>query len=772
MDMCELSQCNNIPNELSATVLDLVFSNCSIDIVKSNDSLVSPDSYHPPLVINKKSTKIISEDKIKVFRNWKRANWTGIRDELFCTDWDLAFWDCPCVDSLADTFYDIITKILNVHCPLIVKKFRSNDCNLSPELKNALRKKRKAHASWRRSNDPVDLNALTALKSQCETIAAKDHKTETESIEADLILNPKKFYGFVNKRKSNGAGIAEYVTLDQTTATTKEDAANLYASFFSSTFSSDVAQNITHTPSDSNINANIDSWDHIDISMDKVVAKLQQLKINKCAGPDGLPPALFKKCAKALAYPLHLIFSVSLTHGVVPKKWKQAYVTPIHKSGSKNLVSNYRPISKISIVCKLLDSLVADELFEHFSNHISEHQHGFYRKRSTVTNLLGYTERVQNCVRSGGQMDVIYTDFSKAFDKVSHDILLTKLRDLGVCGTLLIWFSSYLKGRTLRVQIGDVLSDEINVTSSVVQGSHCGPILFSLFINDIADILDVDFNSYADDVKIFCEIDSLGDCTRLQMCLERLSKFALDNLLSLNVTKCYVVSFTKRQKKFICHDYKIGDLILSRQNEIKDLGVIFDGAGNFNSHIDSICRRSKRSLGFVLRNSKDFKNTKTAVTLYSSFVKSLLEYASPIWSPTSKVRIKQVESVQHKFLRFMARKHFGDMSDHIDYKLYERKLKLQSLEMRRAITDIKTTIKSFNGQTDSMTYLHHFNFSVPRLRSRHRKVFQTSPNATIFSRIMDNYNNFCNNFDFLNQKSCQKCIVAHVESKFVRFSTL
>lgn len=770
MDLCEFSQFNHIPNQLSGTVLDLVFSNSPIKISNCDDFLVSPDNYHPPLLINKIITAIPYEEEVRVFRNWKSANWTTIRDELFRVDWDQAFWECPDVDSLSDKFYDIITEILNIHCPLIVKKFRSDRRKISPNLNRMLRKKRKAHAKWRHSNELVDFQTFSTLKEQCDVIATEDRETAMKCTEDDLQANPKKFFGHVSNLKSNGAGIAEFVSLGEETASNKAAAANLFASFFSSTFSCPDDQEDIPPPAASNINSILDSWDHIDISYDQILTKLSQLKVNKCAGPDGFPPALFKKCAKALVYPLHILFNVSLSHGAVPIKWKQAYVTPIHKSGSKNLVNNYRPISKISIISKLLDSLVADELFDHFSNHISVHQHGFFRKRSTVTNLLGYTERIQNCLRSGGQMDVVFTDFSKAFDKVSHNILLSKLQSQGVGGTLLKWFDSYLKGRTLRVQIGNSLSDVINVTSSVVQGSHCGPILFSLFINDIADILEVDFDSYADDIKIFCEINSKSDCDRLQICLNRLAEFAADNQLSLNVNKCFVASFTKRLKSFICNDYQIDGLILDRQNEIKDLGVIFDGTCSFIPHINDICRRSKRSLGFVMRNSKDFINYKTVVTLYSSIVRSLLEYASTIWSPTSNTRIKQLEAVQHKFLRFVARKYFSDTSESIDYRLYERKLKLQSLELRRVLADIKITIKSFNGQIDSFTFLHHFKFSVPRLCSRNRQVFQTSRNSSIFSRLMNNYNNFCNDVDYLNRKSCTKCIVAHVESKFARFS--
>lgn len=454
----------------------------------------------------------------------------------------------------------------------------------------------------------------------------------------------------------------------------------------------------------------------------------------------------------------------------MPKKWKQAYVTPIHKSGSQNDVSNYRPISKLSIIAKLLDSLVADELFTHFRHSISEHQHGFFRGRSTVTNLIGHTERIQNCLRQGGQIDVIYTDFSKAFDKVSHDALLHKLNSHGICGSLLSWIGSYLKERTLRVQIGNALSDPVNVTSSVVQISHCGPILFAIFINDIADLLGDDYNFYADDIKIFLEINREEDHQKLQQALDRLAIFATDNGLSLNVSKCFIVSYTRRTKRFMCNNYSIGDHVLERKNEIKDLGVIFDSACTFNAHIDATCRRSKRALGFILRNSKDFKNAKTVVTLYTSHVKSILEYASPIWSPSTSTKIKQLETVQHKFLRFIAKKFFGDTNERIDYKFYERKLKLQSLELRRTLLDINFTIKSFNGKVDSYTFLNNFCLSVPRQCSRYRQVFNVSSSPTVISRLSNNFNKYLNDVDALSGKSCKKCVKCHVESKFARES--
>jgi hypothetical protein len=451
----------------------------------------------------------------------------------------------------------------------------------------------------------------------------------------------------------------------------------------------------------------------------------------------------------------------------MPVKWKQSFVVPVHKGGSHNDVRNYRPISKLSIISKLLDSLMADLLFGRFRNVISDQQHGFFKGRSTTTNLIGYTDRLQRCINSGGQIDVIFADFSKAFDKVSHSILLSKLEGLGMGGTLLSWFESYLIGRTQRVQLGDSLSSIVEVTSSVVQGSHCGPILFSIFLNDIADIIGIDFNCYADDLKIFLEINSSSDATSLQENIDRISLFSRANGLVLNIDKCYVVSFTRRTKRFTHFDYSIDGEILTRKDVIRDLGVMFDAKCSFTTHIDEVCRKAKRSLGFVIRNTKEFRQPLTIKTLYCSLVRSSLEYASPIWSPTTITHIRTIERVQHKFLRYMARKFHSDSSRHIDYAKYEGKFRLQSLELRRIIADVKFTIKSFTNVIDSSSFLHDFAIHVPPRALRSQDVFQPpSKDSTALSRIMTNFNTYCNDFDNLITTGRLTIICRSIEEQF------
>lgn len=767
VDFCNLSQFNQTPNVLSGNILDLVFANRHILVDSSSDVIVEPDLYHPPLIINFELDVTHKPDKIKVFRNWKTANWRGIKNDLFCVDWDASLPLDDDIDNVLDAFYDITTNILNRHCPLIVKKIKSqpSDPLLSQELKKLLAKKRKVNAKLRQFNRPSDAALYASLQAECDNLLENNRLSQLRTTESDLQSNPSRFWSYINKKKSNGAGVAEYVKLDEVVAESKEDAANLFAKYFSSVYTKDDLS--AHSPPQS---SSSDNWNHVTITEEDIFTKLNRLNVKKGAGPDGLPPSFFKKCSAALTYPLFVIFSSSLRQGKVPTKLKQSFVVPVHKGGSQNDVCNYRPISKLSILAKILDSIIADELFTRFSHIISTNQHGFFRGRSTTTNLIGFTDQLQRAVENGGQVDVIYTDFSKAFDKVSHNKLLEKLENLGISGKLLLWFGSYLKGRTQRVQIGDALSDVVDVTSSVVQGSHCGPILFSLFINDLADVLGIEFNCFADDVKLFHEVNSNDDCEKLQQNINALSRFSASNGLQLNVDKCFIASYTRRTKRKILFDYNINGITLERKESIRDLGVIFDGKCSFSDHINEIVKKSKRSLGFVIRNSKEFQDPKTIKTLYCAFVRSSLEYASQIWSPSCKTHIQKLEKVQHKFLRFLARKFDNDDARHIDYTYYETKHKLQPLKLRRIISDIKFTIKCFNGSTDSISFHHCFTLAVPARVTRQHQVFRVNWEKSPVGRLMTNYNYYCNDVDFLLHQKCTSAIVEIIIDKFYEYS--
>lgn len=202
----------------------------------------------------------------------------------------------------------------------------------------------------------------------------------------------------------------------------------------------------------------------------------------------------------------------------------------------------------------------------------------------------------------GLQVDVLYTDFMKAFDKVNHCILLKKLNNFDLPINLLRWKRSYLENRRQYVMYEGMCSRDFVVNSGVPQGSHIGPTLFLLFINDLANILNDDvFSSlFADDLKIAAVIKSPTDVTKLQSAIDKLRTWCTENDLHLNLSKCVVMSITKKNSCFDGH-YHYGSHMFERVYHQKDLGVIIDSKLMFSEHINSITSKAASTLGFLKR---------------------------------------------------------------------------------------------------------------------------------------------------------------------------
>lgn len=225
--------------------------------------------------------------------------------------------------------------------------------------------------------------------------------------------------------------------------------------------------------------------------------------------------------------------------------WKISYLTPIFKSGRRSDISNYRGIAILPTIAKLFESMVKDILYAQVKNSISEFQHGFMTGRSSATNLMILCAIIFGCFGGGDQADVIFTDFSKAFDKIDHRVLIRKLHKFGIHSTFLKWVSSYISGRKQYVRINGNESYCFSVGSGVPQGSHLGPILFLLFINDVVECYRTCMCLlYADDLKVVVRITYFSDFILVQEDSERFFNWCITNKLALNLDKCKVMSFS------------------------------------------------------------------------------------------------------------------------------------------------------------------------------------------------------------------------------------
>ena len=213
-----------------------------------------------------------------------------------------------------------------------------------------------------------------------------------------------------------------------------------------------------------------------------------------------------------------------------PRVGNLASLLLVFKAGDRSDVRNYQPISKLSVLPKVFEEIVTDMLSPLLTSFLCVEQHGFVPKRFTATNLAVYHSFVSRALDDGLQVDTVYTDFQKAFDTVEHAMLFHKLPSWRFCGPLLSWLESYLSGRVQIVKVANSLSLPINVTSGVPQGSHIGPLLFNVFINDIVDVLsEANFLLYADDLKLFRVIRGFEDANCMQDDLLRLERWCTTN---------------------------------------------------------------------------------------------------------------------------------------------------------------------------------------------------------------------------------------------------
>ncbi|CAB4002849.1 Hypothetical predicted protein, partial [Paramuricea clavata] len=277
--------------------------------------------------------------------------------------------------------------------------------------------------------------------------------------------------------------------------------------------------------------------------------------------------------------------------------------------------------------------------------------------------LVQVLHSIGQCLDKNLQSDIIYLDFAKAFDSVDHQILLRKLKSYGVTGRLLDWFRDYLSGRTHRVVVEGVPSSWVPVISGVPQGSILGPILFAVFINDLPEVISNGSSEamYADDTKLFRNINSTTDGDCLQESLSNLDTWSHDNNIKFNALKCKVLSVT-RKKYPATYNYHLGSSSLLRVRKEKDLGIIVTDNLLWNSHIQMITAKANKMLGLLRRTCPLLTETKIRRSLYLSLVKSKLCYGTEIWSPSNVSLKVKIERIQRRATRWILRSRTGEIS--------------------------------------------------------------------------------------------------------------
>lgn len=293
--------------------------------------------------------------------------------------------------------------------------------------------------------------------------------------------------------------------------------------------------------------------------------------------------------------------------------------------------------------------------------------------------------------------------------------------------------AAYLQGRSQYVQVSGYVSDSIEVPSGVGQGTHLGPLLFTLYINDVKyAIKNSNFLLFADDCKIFRCVDSSDDQAALQSDLNSFNNWCKLNALSVNTGKCCQVKYTRKLSP-LQSSYYIDHIHLKSAQSVVDLGVYLDCKLSFNLHLDSIIARSNKLLGFVIRNSRSFSSVRCISILYVSIVRPVMEYCCTIWSPSYVTHIKRLEKVQRKFIKFLCFKSGIDF-DMFPYENHLKYFSLPHLLTRRMFFDILFAFKVVNNIIDCPNIFQLFSFNIPTRDLRRHAIFNVEYHRTNYGK--------------------------------------
>ena len=469
--------------------------------------------------------------------------------------------------------------------------------------------------------------------------------------------------------------------------------AEIFNNYFMSVFKNENVDSVPNLPQKMLIT---EPLNNIEITRGMVEDKLLKLKVDKSPGPDGLHPRILKELGQVISYPLKIIFSKSLEEAHVPTTWKLANVKPIYKKGLKSDKANYRPVSLLSVLNKVLETLISERIVDYLMKNglISKYQHGFVKGRFCLTELLEALEIWVDGLDNRISVDVVYFDIMKAFDTVPHRRLLTILGSFGISGNLVKWIEDYLSGRLQRVVINGCSSSWSLITSGVPQGSVLGPLLFLIFINGLTEVIDSHIRLFADDTKIFRLIRSGNDCDLLQNDILRLNQWAERWQINFHSEKTKVLRIGKYHPAPEIEYFMLNDTgnrkMLNFVTEEKDLGVIIDVNLNFKSQVAARISKANSVL-FMIKRSFGYLDNLAFLQLYKVFVRVHLEFSASVWSPWTWDLVEECEAVQRRSTRML----MG--MDGLSYEQRLRVLKLPTLIFRRIRGDLINVYKYVHG---------------------------------------------------------------------------
>lgn len=597
-------------------------------------------------------TNCRSSSTHRIVRDYFMTNWKVVNHLI--ADLSDKYSIPEATESQIDSIIEELSNILSTHIPK--KKILSSKIPwMDADLYTLLKKKNRFHKIWKIRGSEMSYLKYSNIRHEFKQLLRLKTKDFLLRHQSEYKNDPKLFWKTLMRGK----------TIPLNTVITPQD--------FADHFSKLVCEERTLIdPINEIVNCEAPSLLGIHIESDAVRSICLSKKFTTKSSPDILNGKVLKYCANSLSPLLTKIFVRTSSLGYYPSAWKISSIFPLHKKDSKSDVANYRQITIQPLMGKIFDKIIYDSLYPHVLPFVKDYNHYGIKGRSVNTNLLCKLSYILEAFEDSKQTDVVYADIAKAFDNVAHKYLLFKLKtQFGIDGMLLKLLTSYLENRISYVRLNDVCSRTFKVTKGIPQGGILSPLLFVLFTNDIYIGDECKILTYADDVKLFAKRPySSENKTTLQNAINLLIDWTLKWGLELNVKKTKTISFTQMKKFRNFSDesniFALGNKI-EQVMEYKDLGIIFDSALTFVSHLNSLNSRLRRSLGLLKYKFGWITDITARKILYNAIFLSHLDYGVVVWSMASPSNLLKITRTHNRAINdYILKRLSGTKTEYIN----------------------------------------------------------------------------------------------------------
>ena len=671
----QLISCPTRVSKTSSSIIDHMYTNVTGKQITAGTVLTDISDHLPIFALFPTIVTPSYPSSFTMVRDYKKFQLQAFVDELKAESWEEVL-NSQDVQLAYSRFISIFLTICNKHAPLVKRKVRLKRKQDKPWMTNAIKISiRKKHRLLQKLHKNSFNEHMFTYYKRYRNILTSVLRKAKKQYYADLLAeykgNVKETWEVINdllgKAKRKRMVLPDNLEVDIMGEKEAHSDINDIAEDFNSFFVHVGEKLASKIPPPSNVtfhtflkNMSTNTFFLHPVSTNEIENLISVLDVRKATGWDNIPSTLVQVANSYISTPLCYIFNLSFTTGQFPDLMKVARVLPLYKKGNVNGIGNYRPISILPVLSKLLEKIVNTRIVNYLNKHniLYEHQYGFREKHSCKISLISLIQCLLDDIDSGNPSVGMFIDFSKAFDTVNHEILLSKLEHYGVRGLPLQWFKSYLNSRSQFVNIQNTESLKQEIKCGVPQGSILGPTLFLIYINDIPNSSALfNFRLFADDSNLFHSLHNNSNnisLTDINVEFQKVVKWCDCNKLTINADKTvYMVIGGKRNLKKVEGSIYLKDIALNEVDCTSFVGVTMDNQMRWKQHFVNVKKKICRLTGIFYKLRFMVPQT-ILVMLYNAFILPHISYGLEVWGSTFKTYFSDILVIQKRIVRIIS----------------------------------------------------------------------------------------------------------------------